>query len=164
MFALSAKPLSGRYLSFMEREQIGLLRAQGHTMQEVGAGSIDDLPRAAAQRRHPKRRPGISRHDSAMARRAIFSPPEAGEACSQCCIASLCGGTTGWRGRRSKRRSCSRPDRALERPSAWTTARPAVGKRLEPGQIARRLPIDFPDDEAMRISHEDIYQALFVQG
>jgi len=33
-----------------------------------------------------------------------------------------------------------------------------------PEQIARRLPIDFPDDETMRISHEAIYQALFVQG
>ena len=35
MFALSAKPLSSRYLSFMEREEIGLLRAQGLSMQEV---------------------------------------------------------------------------------------------------------------------------------
>ena len=33
-----------------------------------------------------------------------------------------------------------------------------------PEQIARRLPVDFPDDETMRISHEAIYQALFVQG
>jgi hypothetical protein len=31
-------------------------------------------------------------------------------------------------------------------------------------QIARRLPVDFPDDITMRISHEAIYQALFVQG
>jgi transposase-like protein len=30
-----AKPLSGRYLSFAEREEIALLRAQGCTMQEV---------------------------------------------------------------------------------------------------------------------------------
>ena len=35
MFGLSAKPLSGRYLSFAEREEIALLRAQGHSMQEV---------------------------------------------------------------------------------------------------------------------------------
>ena len=33
-----------------------------------------------------------------------------------------------------------------------------------PEQIARRLPIDFPDDKTMRISHEAIYQALFIQG
>src|SRR5262249_24089061 len=33
-----------------------------------------------------------------------------------------------------------------------------------PEQIARRLPVDFPDDETMRISPEAIYQALFVQG
>jgi hypothetical protein len=26
------------------------------------------------------------------------------------------------------------------------------------------LPIDFPNDETMRISHEATYQALFVQG
>jgi IS30 family transposase len=29
-----------------------------------------------------------------------------------------------------------------------------------PEQIAKRLKIDFPDDESMQISHEAIYQAL----
>lgn len=33
-----------------------------------------------------------------------------------------------------------------------------------PEQIANRLQIDFPDDESMRISHEAIYQALYIQG
>jgi IS30 family transposase len=33
-----------------------------------------------------------------------------------------------------------------------------------PEQIANRLSIDFPHDESMRISHEAIYQALYVQG
>ena len=33
-----------------------------------------------------------------------------------------------------------------------------------PQQIAAMLPILYPDDEAMRVSHEKIYQSLFVQG
>ena len=31
-------------------------------------------------------------------------------------------------------------------------------------QIARRLRLDFPEDATMRISHEAIYQSLYVQG
>jgi len=33
-----------------------------------------------------------------------------------------------------------------------------------PEEIARRLRIEFPDDPTMRVSHETIYQSLFVQG
>jgi IS30 family transposase len=37
-------------------------------------------------------------------------------------------------------------------------------KRWSPEEISARLTVDFPDDEAMRISHETIYQSLFVQA
>ncbi len=39
----------------------------------------------------------------------------------------------------------------------WATA-------WSPEQISHRLKVDFPDDESMRISHEAIYQSLFIEG
>ncbi|MBA3558989.1 MAG: helix-turn-helix domain-containing protein [Gemmatimonadaceae bacterium] len=39
-----------------------------------------------------------------------------------------------------------------------------LARRCSPQQIAARLVCDFPDDPEMRVSHETIYQSLFVQG
>jgi IS30 family transposase len=43
-----------------------------------------------------------------------------------------------------------------------------VARRLQqlwsPDEISRRLPLDFPDDPEMRVSHETIYQSIYVQG
>lgn len=57
------------------------------------------------------------------------------------------GPETAWNGRSKARRE----DRC------WATA-------WSPEQISHRLLVDFPDDEDMRISHEAIYQALYIEG
>ena len=52
-----------------------------------------------------------------------------------------------WNGRRHGRRTDRR----------W-------GSSWSPEQISRRLKLEFPDDASMRVSHEAIYQALYIQG
>lgn len=37
-------------------------------------------------------------------------------------------------------------------------------KDWSPQQIARRLVVDYPGDEALRVSHETTYQTLFCQA
>src|SRR3984957_14506801 len=140
----------------------GLLNAGSRS--PARAGSVDDLTGVAAQWRHSKRRSGVSRDDSAMACRASRSPAKQGKLAINTALrayveerlagsvvapsgALVPGPAVSWKGRRHGRRKDRRGA------SAWS-----------PEQIARRLPVDFPDDDTMRISHEAIYQALFVQG
>jgi IS30 family transposase len=52
-----------------------------------------------------------------------------------------------WKGRRAVHRQ------SRHWSSAWS-----------PEQVSQRLKIDFPEDTTMRISHEAIYQALYIQG
>lgn len=79
-------------------------------------------------------------------------------------------------GGRKKYRAWSAEDRALrcaKRPKpakllACPALRDVVGetllKRYSPRQISRRLVVEHPNDPEMRISHEAIYQSLYVQG
>src|ERR1035441_2196815 len=39
-----------------------------------------------------------------------------------------------------------------------------LGDFWSPEQVAKRLRLEFPDDPSMWVSHETIYQSLFVQG
>ncbi|MEV6628570.1 IS30 family transposase, partial [Amycolatopsis sp. NPDC051114] len=39
-----------------------------------------------------------------------------------------------------------------------------LDRKWSPRQISERLVLDFPDEPEMRVSHETIYQALYVQG
>ena len=59
---------------------------------------------------------------------------------------------------------CRAAGAAVERQEQGTLRGPALGHLLEPGADRRRLAVEFPDVETMRISHVAIYQALYVRG
>jgi IS30 family transposase len=166
--APSAKPPSERYLSFAEREDIALLRARGCGVRETArrlgraASTISrELRRNAATRsggleyrattaqwhaERAARRPKPTKLAVNAALRGDVQERLAGEVGSPG-GAAVRGPVVPWNGRRHGRRQ----------PRRWVRA-------WSPEQIARRLRIDFPGDETMRISHEAIDQALFVQG
>lgn len=63
---------------------------------------------------------------------------------------------------RATGRPCVRKLDANPRLWAWVVA--GLRLRWSPEQIARRLIDEFPDDLEMRVSHETIYQTVYVQG
>ena len=127
---------AGRYLSMAEREEIAVLRSQ------VSAREI--------ARRLGRSPATISRE---LRRNATGGSP----ARYRATVAQ------------------SEADRRARRPkaaklAAYLPLHDYVADKLggaehwSPEQISRRIRMDFPDDERMRISHEAIYRALYVQG
>ena len=160
---------SGRFLSFAEREEIALLRAQQVGVREIARQVGRDpstisreLRRNAATRSgRLDYRAGIAQWKAElMARRPKPAKLVTNEPLREFVQDRLSGVVRGadgapvlgpvtptWKGLNQARRQ----DRRWA--SSWS-----------PEQISRRLVVDFPDDESMRISHEAIYQALYIQG
>ena len=131
-----------------------------HRYRRRPAGGIDTSSRVGATP-PPEAAARVSCDDSAMARRARCSPPKACRLARNAALKN-CVPRNGWRrrglsGAPVPARSCPGCSRRHDHDKDRR-------QRLEPEQIARRLPVEFPDDATMRISHEAIHQALFVQG
>jgi IS30 family transposase len=160
--------LSGRYLSFAEREEIALLRAQGQgvrdTARQLGRSPSTisrELRRNAATRggRLDYRASTAQWHADLRARRpkpaklAVnarlrgYVQERLSGTVKRPDGSVVAGPEVRWIGRRHGRRQDRR----------WGTA-------WSPEQISARLRVEFPDDESMRVSHEAIYQSLYVQG
>lgn len=60
-----------------------------------------------------------------------------------------------------ERRAECQPARKIEYPPLWRHVIDKIGDKIPPETIAGRLPLDYPDDRKMRISHEAIYQAIY---
>ena len=168
MPSVDRAPLSGRYLSFAEREEIAILRAQGigvrQTARQLGRSPSTisrELRRNAATRGGKlEYRASVAQWKADLVARRpktakLVANPRLREYVQQRLASevrladatSVSGPVAPFIGR-------NKPHRKDRR---WATA-------WSPQQISERLRLEFPDDLSMRISHEAIYQALYVQS
>jgi len=168
MPTVTQAPLSGRYLSFADREEIAILRSREFGVRQI-ARELGRSPSTISRelRRNAATRGGrldyraitAQWHADRRSERAKVSKLAANDVLRNYVEDRLAGtvrkpdgGTLAgpeirWIGRRHGRRQDRR----------WA-------KAWSPEQIANRLRVDFPNDASMRISYEAIYQSLYVQG
>jgi IS30 family transposase len=162
-------PLAGRYLSFAEREEIALLKAQGAGVRAIARAVGRDPGTISRElRRNAATRVGSTGYRASVAQWKAEITAKRPKTAKLVANQQL-------RDYVQERLSgqISRPDGAVEagpKPPRWTgNNKPhrkdrAWVRAWSPEQIANRIRLDFPDDGSMRISHEAIYQSLYIEG
>ena len=169
MAPFSLEPLSGRYLSFQEREEIALLKIQGLGVRQIARAIKRDPSTISRElRRNVATRVGDSGYRASVAQwkaeLAAKRPKQAKLVTNPRLRAYVEERLSG---------QISRPNGAIVTgppPPRFTgNGKPHRKHRAwvqawSPEQISQRIRLDFPHDESMRISHEAIYQALYIEG
>jgi IS30 family transposase len=140
MPSVSLAEPSGRYLSLVEREELALARAAGEGVRSIARRlrrSPSTISRELRRNGNPVRTTRLDRY------RAVSAHATAQARARRPKVAKLAGDL----------RLRDYVQRQLSGPA-----------RCSPEQICATLRRDFPDDEQMRVSHETIYQSIYVQG
>ncbi len=163
-----AKPVCGRYLSFAEREDMGLLRAQQVGVREI-ARRIGRSPSTVSREfnRNAATRGGTLAYRASVAQwksELVAKRPKPAKLVTNPRLREYV---------QDHLEGAIHDDRGRE--VAGPRHAPFIGRNKphrgdrqwvngwSPEQIAHRLRFDFPDDPSMRISHEAIYRALYIQ-
>jgi IS30 family transposase len=166
---MMAKPMSSRYLSFAEREEIGVLRAQAVGVRAI-ARRLGRSPSTVSRevKRNAATRGGKLEYRASVVQwkaELVAKRPKPAKLVTNPRLRDyiqqhLEGTIHDARGRvvdgprQAPFIGRNKPHRGDRR---WVNG-------WSPEQIANRLRVDFPEDPSMRISHEAIYQALYIQG
>jgi IS30 family transposase len=126
--------VSGRYLSLADREEIAIGLARGESYRQIGARLSPPRPASTVSRE-------VARNGPAGRYRAVRAQA----------LAEL-------RARRPKTAKLAGSDELR----GWVQGK--LGMKWSPEEISARLRLEFPGRAEMRVSHETIYQSIYVQG
>jgi IS30 family transposase len=126
--------ISARFLSVEERIEIADLHRQGMSIRQI-AQRVSRAPSTISRELRRNAHPGSGDYRPWAAQR-----------------------------RAARRRARPKVGKIAQNPRLREVIADDLRRRWSPEQIARRLRLQFPEQPEMHVTHETIYQALYVQG
>jgi IS30 family transposase len=125
-------------LTFEQREEIAILYAAGESNAQIARS--------------------VGCHRSTIGRELAINSTFYADRRQPRYRASMAQKRADWRARRDA------PSKLADNDRLRQVVQDQLEEEHSPEQISARLKLDFPDDPEMRVSHETIYRALYVQG